>query len=43
MYEVDIYTYNGAIIPNECHTLEDVFNVIRSSIDIVQLINITKL
>lgn len=41
-YEVDIYTNQGTIIPNECQSLEDVFSLIRDSISEVQLINITK-
>ena len=41
-YDVDLYTYNGTIIHNECQTKEEMFKLISSSIDEVQLINIQK-
>lgn len=40
MYDVDLYTYNGTIIHNECSNIEDVFTIIRDMISDVQLINI---
>lgn len=42
MYDVDFYTHNGTIIHNECHSLDEVFNLVSESIDSVQLVNIQK-
>ena len=42
IYDLDLYTYGGTIIHNECQSLEDVFSIITDAINEVQLINIQK-
>lgn len=41
MYDVDLYTYNGTIIHNECQSIEDVLDIVRKMVSDVQLINIS--